>query len=428
MDRATACNSRHVNGRGNYVLYWMTCYRRRYFNFALERAVFWATELRKPLLILEALACDYPWASERLHTSVMEGMHDNLGTFEHSPAAYYPYVEPSPGAGRAVFSSLAKRACLVVTDDFPAFVIPRWIETVATHADVLVEKVDSNGLYPMRATDRIFLTARSFRTYLKKSTPSFPVPDPLEGIDLPHMRKPNRLSRKLPPIPPCVPRDVRPVPRLKGGVNAARKNLRKFIRSDMKSSGLSPYLHFGHISSHEIYGEVTKARRRDSEHFLDELITWRELGFNMCALERDYDKYAALPGWARKTLASHARDKRPVIYTPDQLENADTHDAVWNASQDELITTGRIRNRLRMLWGKKILEWSATPQEALDVMIHLNNKYALDGRDPNSYSGIFWVLGRYDRPWGPERPIFGLVRYMSSASTAKKLKAESRNA
>ena len=160
---------------------------------------------------------------------------------------------------------------------------------------------------------------------------------------------------------------------------------------------------------------------RGAEAFLDELVTWRELGYNMCALRDDYDRYESLPEWARSTLEAHARDRRPSRYTLAQFESASTHDPLWNAAQRQLVREGRLHNYLRMLWGKKILEWSRSPRQALETMIHLNNKYALDGRDPNSYSGIFWCLGRYDRPWGPERPIFGTVRYMSSENTARKL-------
>ena len=160
-----------------------------------------------------------------------------------------------------------------------------------------------------------------------------------------------------------------------------------------------------------------------AEAFLDQLITWRELGFNMCRLQKDYDQFGSLPGWAIKTLHEHKKDPRPYLYPPDALEMAESHDALWNAAQTQLLEEGRIHNYLCMIWGKKILEWTASPEESLGVMIELNNKYALDGRDPNSYSGIFWVLGRYDRAWGPERPIFGKVRFMSSKNTLRKLKA-----
>ena len=158
-----------------------------------------------------------------------------------------------------------------------------------------------------------------------------------------------------------------------------------------------------------------------AEGFLDQLVTWRELGFNDCAHRDDHDRYDSLPAWSRATLAKHAGDRRPVVYDPEQLEAAATHDPLWNAAQNQLVREGTIANYVRMLWGKKILEWSPTPERALDVLIHLNNKYALDGRDPNSYSGITWILGRYDRAWGPERPVYGKIRYMSSENTARKL-------
>jgi deoxyribodipyrimidine photo-lyase len=207
-------------------------------------------------------------------------------------------------------------------------------------------------------------------------------------------------------------------------------------------------LHFGHISPHEVFAAVgeheswsserwmalrhAQGGRREgwwrmqppAEAFLDQLITWRELGYNFCTHRGDFDRYESLPAWAQATLDAHARDPRPVIYSLEELAAAATHDPLWNAAQRQLVRQGRMHNYLRMLWGKKILEWSASPRQALDSMVELNNRYALDGRDPNSYSGIGWVLGRYDRPWGPRRPIFGTVRYMSSASTLRKLKLQ----
>ena len=159
-----------------------------------------------------------------------------------------------------------------------------------------------------------------------------------------------------------------------------------------------------------------------AESWLDEFVTWRELGFNMTANRDDYDRYESLPAWSQATLEKHARDRREYVYSLDEFVAAETHDELWNAAQRQLRREGRIHNYLRMLWGKKVLEWTATPRDAIDVLIELNNRFALDGRDPNSYSGIFWCLGRYDRPWGPERPIFGTVRYMSSLSTQRKLR------
>jgi deoxyribodipyrimidine photo-lyase len=163
--------------------------------------------------------------------------------------------------------------------------------------------------------------------------------------------------------------------------------------------------------------------RPGAEAFLDQLLTWRELGINMCATRPDdYDKYPSLPEWARTTLNRHRRDRRRRVYTLREFEAARTHDPVWNAAQRQLTRDGWMHNYLRMLWGKKILEWTPAPEDAIEVMTEIMNKHALDGRDPNSYAGYFWTLGRYDRPWAPERPIFGTVRYMSSENTVKKLR------
>jgi deoxyribodipyrimidine photo-lyase len=240
-----------------------------------------------------------------------------------------------------------------------------------------------------------------------------------------------------------------------GGAAAGRRRFEVFVERDLARygedrnhpdeevcSGLSPYLHFGHVSSHEVVARVldhggwTPDRITHTvngaktgwwglapayEAFLDQIVTWRELGFNMADRRSGFERYDALPAWAMATLERHASDPRPYTYSLDQFSSARTHDPVWNAAQRQLVSEGRIHNYLRMLWGKKILEWTATPRYALDVMIELNNRWALDGRDPNSYSGILWVLGRYDRPW-PERPIFGTVRYMTSDSTVRKLR------
>lgn len=210
------------------------------------------------------------------------------------------------------------------------------------------------------------------------------------------------------------------------------------------TSGLSPFLHFGTISSHEIFAgfaahqgwsplrlsERTDGARAGwwgmgpgAEAFLDQLVTWRELGFNMTSREEGYARYESLPEWARRTLEEHEGDPRPHLYTLEGFREARTHDPLWNAAQRQLLEEGVIHNYLRMLWGKKILQWTSSAREALDVMVDLNDRLAVDGRDPNSYSGIFWCLGRYDRGW-PERPVYGKVRSMSSSRTRAKVRLE----
>ncbi len=473
--RIRAVHDAEVSGDGDFVLYWMVAFRRPTYNFALQRAVEWSQKLQKPLLVLEALRCGYPWASDRLHRFVIEGMADNAENFAKRNAVYYPYLESKHAAGKGLVKELARRACVVVTDDFPAFFLPRMVDAAAAQVPVRFESIDSNGLLPMRAADRVFTRAFDLRRFLQKNLlphlADLPKRDPLARVKLPALKTPPRkVTTRWPLAEPAkllasddglrmfpIDHAVRPAATT-GGRRAANKTLRTFLtdrlpiyESDRNqpereaTSGLSPYLHFGHISVHQVFAELTQhagwtpdmveakptgssrgwwGASPEVESFLDELITWRELGFNMCWQRDDYDQYESLPGWAQQTLAKHARDPRAYVYPLEAFELAETHDELWNAAQRQLVREGRMHNYLRMLWGKKILEWSASPREALEVMVELNNKYALDGRNPNSYSGIFWVLGRYDRAWGPERPIFGKIRYMSSENTARKLKVK----
>ena len=473
--RIRKSNDAPVNYKGDFVLYWMIANRRATWNFSLQRAVEWALDLNKPLLIFEALRCGYRWASERLHRFVLEGMTDNALKFRKHEVSYYPYVEPIKGAGKGLLEALAQKACVIITDDFPAFFLPRMVKAASRRLGVLVEGVDSNGLLPLRATDQVFPTAYAFRRFLQKTLPSYlseaPRPEPLSERKLTKMDTiPSVILKKWPMSSPellsgdtaalasfPISHDVAVVVK-RGGSLRARGVLKQFLEERLPryledrnqpekegTSGLSPYLHFGHISAHQVFhelmdiggwsSELLSARATGSrsgwwgvseatEAFLDQLITWRELSFNMCSQREDYDRYESLPRWALKTLLDHEGDRRQYVNTLEELEGARTHDPLWNAAQMQLVREGSIHNYLRMLWGKKIVEWTASPREALDVMIELNNKYALDGRDPNSYSGIFWVLGRYDRAWGPERAIFGKVRYMSSENTARKVRVK----
>ncbi len=480
MNKVPAVRIRQIkygetNSTGEFVLYWMIASRRTEWNFGLQRAVEWSRELRKPLVVFEALRAGYRWASDRIHHFVIQGMADNARRLQRKPVTYYPYLEEEQGSGKGLLAELARRACVVVSDDFPCFFLPRMTRVAATQIPVRFELVDSNGILPMRAADKVFARAYDFRRFLQKNVrphlDEFPEPDPLVDSRLPKLDGlPKEVTDRWPVAPVAnfadEPERLGPFPidhsvpttDIAGGGRSAQKRLRDFMEVRLQhynesrnqpeqevTSGLSPFLHFGHISSHQIFAEVmacdgwstgkiaAKANGSSQgwwgasepvESFLDELITWREVGYNMCWQRDDYDRYESLPEWAQKTLSEHADDPREFVYTLDQFEAAETHDELWNAAQRQLTREGRMHNYLRMLWGKKILEWSASPRDALAIMIELNNKYALDGRNPNSYSGIFWVLGRYDRAWGPERPVFGKIRYMSSDNTARKVKVK----
>lgn len=464
-------NSLPVRQDGDFVLHWMTASSRVTWNFALERAVEWSEKLQKPLVVLEALRCGYPWASDRIHRFALDGMAENACWFEGTEVLYYPYLEPKPNAGKGLLAALASHACAVVTDEFPRFFVPSMVVSEMRQVPVLMEVVDSNGLLPLRQAEQPFPTALAFRRFLQKEIPrhleEFPKANPLLNANLPKATVlPQEILKRWPKASPRllnsgdrvlagIPLDhgIPPV-ETRGGSTPAQTLLRDFLRNKLASyaearnepeenatSELSPYLHFGHISVHQIFSEITGQEGWSPNHlalratgsrtgwwgvsqateaFLDQVVTWRELGFNCCQTRNDYDQFESLPAWALKTLRLHARDERSYIYTLRQFERAETHDPLWNAAQTQLVREGRIHNYLRMLWGKKILEWTRSPAKALEIMVELNNKYALDGRDPNSYSGIFWCLGRYDRPWGPERPVFGTVRYMSSENTARK--------
>ncbi len=473
VSRIRAANTNSPDSSQDFVLYWMTSFRRLQFNYSLQRAVEWCRELNKPLLVLEAVRADYEWASVRLHSFIIQGMHDNFSAAAGRNITYYPYIEPSPGSGSGMVEYLTRHCCVVVTDDYPCFFLPRMLKAVSRRSPVLVEAIDSNGLLPMHTTGTVFPTAYAFRRYLQSSLAGFLSEMPQENClkeVIPLMQRlPEDLPRRWPAASQAdlsnavttarripVDRSVQPG-WATGGSHEAVKQWRRFLIDRLShypehrnqpdengSSGLSPWLHFGHLSVHQMFRELadhehwapdrlgsvrqTRGSREGwwgmssaAESFLDELVTWRELGFNMCSKVKNYDQYESLPEWAQQTLHEHASDIRPVTYDFEQLQNAATHDPLWNAAQNQLLTEGRMHNYLRMLWGKKILQWSHTPQQALKTMITLNNRFATDGRDPNSYSGIFWVLGRYDRAWGPERTIFGKIRYMTSENTARKL-------
>jgi deoxyribodipyrimidine photo-lyase len=402
---------------------------------------------------------------------VLDGMAERQ--FDRSVVAYHPYVELTAGAGRGLIRALADDACVIVSDRFPAFFLPRMNGAAAQRVGVRLETVDSNGLVPLDAASRAYPTAYLFRRFLHEvlldCLGESPDPTPLKRLDLPRLSGiPPHIAKRWPAADlttltsepnafDSLPLDhtVGPVSR-RGGSRAAKAALKRFLQRQLPqygerrnhpeadaTSGLSPYLHYGHTSTFEVVHTLfdsadwdpsriepaAKGRRsgwwgldENAESFLDELVTWREVGFNTCAFLPEFDTFESLPSWAIDTLTAHMRDARPHLYPLERFERAETHDELWNAAQRQLVAEGGIHGYLRMLWGKKILEWSPTPHDAFATMVHLNNKYALDGRDPSSYSGISWVLGRYDRPWARERPVFGRIRYMSSANTARKFR------
>lgn len=467
--RIALANDREVRGDGAYILYWMSAARRTTYSFALERALDWARELDKPLIVLEPLRAGYEWACDRFHAFVIDGMRDNAVALEAAGALYYPYVEPKPGDGQGLLEALAANACVIVTDEAPFFFLRRMLVAVAPRLPVRVEAIDGNGIVPLRTITQSFTFAHQYRRFVQKLIRPHlvrpPIAKPLKDALLTTATLPVSITSRWPmakglddpgSILLRLPIDHRvPVVEDRGGHVFAKRRLDAFVSKRLSSYGershpdehvssaLSFHLHFGHISAHEVFARVTESAdwsiekmapkangRRDgfwniseaADGFIDELITWREIGLARAIHSRDTITMDDLPSFARLTLEAHAADRRPYVYDYDAFENGRTHDPIWNAAMRQLREEGRIQNYMRMLWGKKILEWSARPSDALATMIALNDRWSVDGRDPSSYTNIGWVLGLYDRPWAPQRPIFGTVRYMSSDAAMKKLR------
>lgn len=467
--RLRQVNDQPIQEAGRFVLYWSQMYRRWNHNHALDCALTWSRQLKKPLVMYEGLRLDYPWSSARLHTFILQGMQDNWAKAKELGVNYWPFVATPEDNGAGLLRRIAQDACLIVTDDYPMFIIPRQTAALAAKAACRVVAVDSNSIVPLSLLGAVCSAAAHLRPRIHKAfaeawqhraSPEPSIDKSVSGpVDPPfNMWEANDLAAFVASLP--IDQTVRPLQGSVGGSTAGRHLLKTFMKhrlsgyaekrsnptppEDGHASELSAHLHFGHISIEEVVVTVlgkkwsprqlslaNRGKREgyynddpDINSFLDEALTWRDLGYHWHRHRADdtVSLDRSLPKWANQTLNKHAGDRREHLYSEEQFEAADTHDDLWNAAQIELVRTGRIQNYLRMLWGKKVLEWSESPAEAYRILEHLNNKYAIDGRDPNSYTGILWCFGLFDRPWAPERPIFGVVRYMSSDNTARKFR------
>ena len=445
-ERVTALNDRPADGRGRYVLYWMQMYKRVEYNHALNYAIDRANELDLPLVVYEGLKYYYPWASDRLHTFILEGVEEKRTEFEKLGIRYVFYLQTDDAAPKHTVERLAREAAMIVTDDYPAFIIPEHNRRIAERVDTAVYAVDSNGVVPMSIFDSEEYAAYTIRPKIAKVLDKYLQPFAAAEVkhaslgievDCPETHVNARNIASL--VARCdIDHSVKPSNAYHGGTKNGRERLARFVGDILPhydkdrskpdrdgSSRLSSYLHFGFLSPLEIALAVEGADAPDTakEAYLDELIVRRELSFNMARHNPSYDSLAALPSWAKQTMREHINDERPVTYSLEQLEAAETHDELWNAAQREMLITGEMHNYVRMLWGKNVIAWSPTYEIAFETLVHLNNKYCLDGRDPNSYAGILWCFGKHDRPWF-DRPVFGTMRYMKSESTGKKFDAK----
>eukprot|EP00276_Gloeochaete_wittrockiana_P005693 CAMPEP_0184658598 /NCGR_PEP_ID=MMETSP0308-20130426/26104_1 /TAXON_ID=38269 /ORGANISM="Gloeochaete witrockiana, Strain SAG 46.84" /LENGTH=538 /DNA_ID=CAMNT_0027097721 /DNA_START=267 /DNA_END=1883 /DNA_ORIENTATION=- len=440
-ERIKPLNGKPVNQAGNFVLYWMQASVRSEHNPALEFAIQKANDLKKPLVAFFGITDNYPEANERSYAFMLEGLSEAQQSLKER-GIQLVILKKSPELGAA---ELAEDACLLITDRGYLRIQRQWRQAVADKApchmvqvegDVVVpvELVSSKEEYAARTIrPKIWNHAKKFLRLLEPTTlqvPSLDVTLPT-GLDM------SNVDSVLASLQ--VDRSVPRVSTYIGGTSQAKKWLDLFITKKLKLykdkrnepaddyvSHMSPYLHYGHISPVYIALEaMNKGENKESkDSFIEELIVRRELSMNFVFYNTKYDKYEGLPDWARGSMEKHAKDKREKLYTEEQLEQGKTYDDYWNASQKEMVITGKMHNYMRMYWGKKILEWTSSPQEAFRITLYLNNKYHLDGRDPNSFTGVAWIFGKHDRPWGPERPVFGLIRYMNAAGLKRKLKIE----
>lgn len=432
---------------GEHVLYWMQSTFRTRDNQALDFGIEQANRLGLPLLVYHGLRHDYPWASDRLHTFLLQSVADLYHEFDQLGIQYAFYLERDGddaaarrAAGRpSPLVDLARRAALVVTDYFPTFLAPRQTRALRRKVETPVVAVDSATVVPIRYHQREYPTAAPFRSRLMAALPHY-----LHRSPSPELKVRHRVDLPFEPTVPdggiadlvasCdIDHSVAPAPGIRGGPKAAREQMERFLetglpryaeeRSDPNAdatSRLSPYLHFGNISPVEV---VLRAREAGpSEQFAkfqDEILTWRELAFNFTHFNPRHRKVEAIPDWARRELRTGESDDRPALYTAEELEKARTGEPLWNAAQTAYVRDGWMPNPLRMLWGKSVIQWTRNAEQALAILEHLNNKYALDGRDPSSYLNILWVFGKFDRPFY-RRPIYGTVRYMSLKAAEKK--------
>ena len=431
-DRVQFLNSNSIR-HGKFVLYWMQTSQRADFNHSLEYAINKANSLNKPVIVFFGITDNFPEANERHYAFMIEGLQEVKKFLEYRGIKFVIW-HTSPDDGAITFS---KDSSLVVVDRGYLKIQRRWRSKVAKSISCPLVQIESDVIVPVEsASVKDEFSAATFRPKIKKKIEYFLQPVKKEelkneSIDVEiesfNIDDTKKALEKL-----NIDKSVKKVEKFRGGTSKAKKHLEDFIKhkidiyheqrndsSKNTNSNMSPYLHFGQISPIFIALNIIKNNSPGRDDYLEELIVRRELSINYIFYNQNYDTIKGLPNWAVETLIKHKNDKRTYDYSIQELENAETHDPYWNAAQKEMIKTGKMHGYMRMYWGKKILEWMKTPEDAFKTAIYLNNKYELDGRDPNGFTGVAWCFGKHDHPW-IERPIFGKIRYMNENGLKRK--------
>ncbi len=428
---------------GRCVVYWMQRAMRIVDNPALDVAIEAGNALGLPVVAVFSLIPNYPGANMRHYRFLAQGLEDIAEDAAERGVGFV--LRRHPDNALAPFLAEVK-AALLIGDENPCREPERWRQALARRLDIPFWTVDADVVVPSRVFGRDYFLMHHFRPHLKREMAHFQ--DEPTGARPAKEWKPGRsvadVAANAEAIEPLAEMDrrVAPTDAFTGGTHAALKQLKRFVDGPLAAyetdrnhpekrgtSRLSPYLHFGHLGPLTIMraaDEAVTAGRATAEardKFLEQAIGWRELSVLFVRYCEHYDSWECAEPWARKTLTIHGADARPALYRLEQLERGETADELWNAAQREMVETGWMHNYMRMYWAKKILEWTPNPAVAFDWAVTLNDRYELDGRDPNGYAGIAWaIVGRHDRPWF-DRPVFGLVRPMSGASLAKKFDA-----
>jgi deoxyribodipyrimidine photo-lyase len=424
-------------------------FRRADDNAALAYAVERANELGVPCLVYEALRPDYPFASDRIHRFVLEGARDTAARLAARGIAHVMFLPRTPDEARGVAAKLAARARLVVSDDSPVSMVRAHNAALADRAPCALLGVDDCAVVPLALLARPAVGARTLRPKVNGALAAWlrPLAEPVPAV-----RPPGRIDLPFPAVDLAKAGDaelralvaacaidhaVAPVLGAPGGTREAERRLEAFVRGPLATydadhndpsreatSGLSPYLHFGMVSARRVALEARAwGQGAGLDAFLEQLLVRRALSFNFARSHPDHSEWAALPAWARATLERHAADRRCADLSLADLEAARSPDDLWNAAMNELRVRGVVQPYARMLWGKLPVLWMDRPEKAHAAMVHLNDKWALDGRDPSGYANVSWCFGLHDRPW-PDRSVFGNVRSMTSASARRKLDFE----
>ena len=435
IDRTRIKKLKGGQSKGKYVLYWMQASQRAEYNLALEVALDIANNHKQPLIVCFCITPRFPEANLRSYYFMLQGIQKVSDQLKNRKIRFVCSI----GSPEKVIPAIAEKASFIVFDRGYTSVVLGWRSRVVKELTAPVYEVEDNVIVPVSvASHKEEYSAATIRKKLMNQLSRYAKKIPQLETEVNSLNRSVKVDEvELDDLESLLKKlelddSVFPSPIFQGGSEQANVLLRDFIENRIEhyhewrndpskqcQSSLSPYIHFGQASPIFIALEAMKYPGAGTDAFIEELFVRRELAINFVHYNNHYDSIEALPGWALSTLEDHSSDKRPYLYSLEDLESASTHDRYWNAAQMELLITGKMHNYMRMYWGKKIIEWTESPKTAFDIMIHLNNKYELDGRDPNSFAGILWCFGKHDRPW-KERPIFGKVRYMNSSGLERK--------